>query len=223
MSEYTTTFYEIGLGISNTPWKESTENIVENVRKFIFTFNFPFYDDNKLKDFQEKFIKHFFFREIGFETVNLFKFRLNETLNLIMPYYNKLYLANEEKLEIFTTDKFQEQVNSESNSESNVKGNSNTEYNEESITRFSSTPQGGLSDVKNDKYLTSLTVDNNSGETESTTSSTSNGNSNVITTRTNEGRGGVSEATLLQQYYDVQRNIDEEVFDSLEELFMLIF
>lgn len=223
MSEYTTTFYEIGLGISNTPWKESTENIVENVRKFIFTFTFPFYDDNKLKDFQEKFIKHFFFREIGFETVNLFKFRLNETLNLIMPYYNKLYLANEEKLEIFTTDKFQEQVNSESNSETNVKGNSNTNYNEESITRFSSTPQGGLNDVKNDKYLTSLTLDNNSGETESDTSSTSKGNSNVITTRTNEGRGGVSEATLLQQYYDVQRNIDEEVFDSLEELFMLIF
>ena len=52
MSEYTTTFYEIGLGISNTPWKESTENIVENVRKFIFTFTFPCYDDNKLKDFQ---------------------------------------------------------------------------------------------------------------------------------------------------------------------------
>lgn len=223
MSEYTTTFYELGIGISTHPWNDSTEDIVENVRKFIFTFSFPFYDDNKLVDFQKKFIKHFFFREIGFETINLFKFRLNETLNLIMPYYNKLYLANEEKLEIFTTDKFQEQVNSESNSETNVKGNSNTNYNEESITRFSNTPQGGLSDVKNDKYLTSLTLDNNSGETESDTSSTSNGNSNVITIRTNEGRGGVSEATLLQQYYDVQRNIDEEVFDSLEELFMLIF
>lgn len=223
MSEYTTTFYDIGIGISPHPWKDSTEDIVENARKFIFTFTFPFYDDNKLEEFQKKFIKHFFFREIGFETVNLFKFRLNETLNLIMPYYNKLYLANEEKLEIFTTDKFQEQVNSESNSETNVKGNSNTNYNEESITRFSSTPQGGLNNVKNDKYLTSLTLDNNSGETESDTSSTSNGNSNVITTRTNEGRGGVSEATLLQQYYDVQRNIDEEVFDSLEELFMLIF
>ena len=223
MSEDTTTFYELGLGISKHPWNDSTEDIVENVRKFIFTFSFPFYDDNKLIDFQKKFIKHFFFREIGFETINLFKFRLNESLNLIMPYYNKLYLANEEKLEIFTTDKFQELVNSESNSEANVKGNSNTNYNEESITRFSNTPQGGLSDVKNDKYLTSLTLDNNSGETESDTSSTSNGNSNVITIRTNEGSGGVSEATLLQQYYDVQRNIDEEVFDSLEELFMLIF
>ena len=38
-------------------------------------------------------MEHFWYREIGAETVGRFKHNLREMLNLIMPHYNKMYLS----------------------------------------------------------------------------------------------------------------------------------
>lgn len=57
----------------------------------IFAFNYPFYDESKRKEFEEKFIKHFYFREIGVETVDRFIFYLEEKFNTVFPYYNELF------------------------------------------------------------------------------------------------------------------------------------
>lgn len=40
---------------------------------------------------EKKILMHYFNKEIGFETVGLWKFYLEERLNLIMPYYNEVY------------------------------------------------------------------------------------------------------------------------------------
>ena len=53
--------------------------------------SYPIFDENYRGVLNDKIIKHFYFREIGFETAELFKFYLNRTLNEIMPYYNQLY------------------------------------------------------------------------------------------------------------------------------------
>ena len=48
--------------------------------------------NNELKPiFEDKFIKRFYFREIGVETVSRFLINLEQTLNEIMPYYKQLY------------------------------------------------------------------------------------------------------------------------------------
>lgn len=59
----------------------------------IFDFRYPFYDENQRHAFEEKFIKHFFFREIGCETIDRFKFYLQDKMNTVFPYYNELFKA----------------------------------------------------------------------------------------------------------------------------------
>lgn len=57
----------------------------------IFDFPYPFYDEKKRPDFERNFIRHFYFREIGQETVDRFKFYLEDKMNTIFPYYNELF------------------------------------------------------------------------------------------------------------------------------------
>lgn len=56
----------------------------------IFDFNYPFYDEKKRAEFQERFIRHFYFREIGCDTVDRFKWYLRDKFDTVFPYYNKL-------------------------------------------------------------------------------------------------------------------------------------
>lgn len=53
--------------------------------------DYPIFDENYRKTLNNKIINHYYFREIGFETAELFKRYLNTTLNEIMPFYNQLY------------------------------------------------------------------------------------------------------------------------------------
>lgn len=57
----------------------------------IFDFPYSFYDDTKKAEFQQRFIDHFYFREIGAETVGRFKHYLADTFHLKLPYYNELF------------------------------------------------------------------------------------------------------------------------------------
>ena len=53
--------------------------------------DYPIFDENYREVLNTKIINHYFFREIGMETAELFKRYLNTTMNEIMPYYNQLY------------------------------------------------------------------------------------------------------------------------------------
>lgn len=53
--------------------------------------NYPIFDENYRELLNQKIINHYYFREIGMETAELFKSYLNTTMNEIMPYYNQLY------------------------------------------------------------------------------------------------------------------------------------
>lgn len=64
--------------------------IVEQGRN-IFPFNYPFYDDNKRIEFERSFIRHFYFREIGVETIDRFIFNLEDKMRTVFPYYNELF------------------------------------------------------------------------------------------------------------------------------------
>jgi hypothetical protein len=57
----------------------------------IFNFPYEFYDEEKRTDFEKKFIEHFYFREIGQETVGRFQHYLKCKCNETLPYYNMLF------------------------------------------------------------------------------------------------------------------------------------
>lgn len=64
-------------------------DVVENHE--IFDFEYDFYDDSKRKKFEENFIRHFYFREIGQDTVDKFKLFLEDKMHTVFPYYNELF------------------------------------------------------------------------------------------------------------------------------------
>lgn len=95
MSKYTTELRYICEMNSGFPVEEmsahSTDEIISASREKIFDFSYPIYDESHKPELETKILKHYYTREIGAETVGLWKLWLNEKLNLIMPKYNKLY------------------------------------------------------------------------------------------------------------------------------------
>ena len=57
----------------------------------MFDFDFPIFDESYRNVLETKILKHYYTREIGLETVGLWKLKLDTKLNEIMPFYNQLY------------------------------------------------------------------------------------------------------------------------------------
>ena len=57
----------------------------------IFDFDYPIFREEYRETFEQHFIDYFLDEEIAHETVAQFKLRLKSKLNLIMPYYNKIF------------------------------------------------------------------------------------------------------------------------------------
>ena len=57
----------------------------------LFDFDYDFYEPQFRHEFEQKFIDHYYFNEIGCESVLRFKQRLRNRLNLKMRYYSQLY------------------------------------------------------------------------------------------------------------------------------------
>ena len=53
--------------------------------------NYPIFEEEYRENLNAKIIEHFYFREIGLETPELFKRFINRKMCEIMPYYNQLY------------------------------------------------------------------------------------------------------------------------------------
>ena len=56
----------------------------------IFAFQYPFYDEKKRREFEQAFIRHFYFREICHPSIDRFMFYLEDKMNTVFPYYNEL-------------------------------------------------------------------------------------------------------------------------------------
>jgi hypothetical protein len=69
----------------------STREKIEIGRPKLFDFYYPFFDDNKKKEFETNIIRRFYFTDIGFEVFELFKFHLENWLIINMPYWNNMF------------------------------------------------------------------------------------------------------------------------------------
>lgn len=81
----------------------ATGNNIDNkiiaTGNFIFDFNFPWYEDKtvagveveSLRDFKRIFVEKYFTQEMAYETIALWKMKLQEVLYRKIPYYTDLY------------------------------------------------------------------------------------------------------------------------------------
>lgn len=94
MSQYTTEvryICEEAAGLKESVGYSNVNEVIAQARENIFDFDFPIWDENYRPTLETKILRHYYTREIGCETVGLWKLRLMTRLNEIMPYYNKLY------------------------------------------------------------------------------------------------------------------------------------
>lgn len=94
MAKYTTelrSICEVYAGLTESAGYNQIEEIIGKARTSIFDFNYPIFDPTHKETLETLFINEYYTREIGFETVGLFKQKLKAKFLKIMPYYNKLY------------------------------------------------------------------------------------------------------------------------------------
>ena len=94
MSKYTTQvrfICEVNSGLDESVGYDNIPQVIANSRAKIFDFDYPIFDENYRATLETKILKHYYTREIGLETVGLWKHFLDMRMNEIMPYYNKLY------------------------------------------------------------------------------------------------------------------------------------
>lgn len=232
MATYTTelrTICESYAGLKTPCGYAQIESVIAAAVPQIFE-DFPIYAEEHRAELCTKIIKHYFFQEIAFETVARWKFRLNETMNLIMPYYNQLYesatavvspllTVNVKETESgMGTDRKTDVENrttaKDGNTSLNVEETQNTNVNDSVTTnnsgttevdytsRYSDTPQGALQNIQNNTYLTDATID----DTDTTTTTTGQTDSTSTTARTTgTNRTGTSGETGSE---DVQKTSD---------------
>jgi hypothetical protein len=115
----------------------------------VFDFPYEFYDDTKKAEFEQKFIDHFLFREIGTETVGRFQHYLKCKCRETLPYYNLLLKTAEYEYDVKNnynlTETFTKTITNTKTSTGNINQNGTTDNTEtvasEKINTLDSTTQ----------------------------------------------------------------------------------
>ena len=185
------------------------ELIENNVN--IFDFEYPFYSEEYRKTFEQHFIDHFYFDEIGQETASRFKQRLKIKLNLIMPYWNKIFLADELEQRILDNYDVTETYTRD------VINNTNATNENVNKNLASDTPTTKVDFEKVD-FFSSIVKDigNNTSNV--------SGDSKENWTRKMQGNIGVqTDADAIIKYWQSLRQIEKEIFNQCDDLFMGVY
>ena len=195
---------------------------------------YPIYDESKRKQLNDKFIRHYWMREIGCETVGHFCLWCSNTFNEIMPYYNKLYEAELLNVEHLLGIKRHKVVDMLRDFDESSSGNGSADTSTSSIgkstNKFSDTPQDELfvSKVDAGDYLTNLTIDDTQDSTTVGTKSKSDGTISRDESNSDTTDEFVTDPRYYQAFLDLSEkilNLDMQVIDNVQVqgLFMQVW
>ena len=228
-------------GLSESKGFGSVDEVLNGSWNKIFTSKVSFFDEEYRGVLCKKILKHYYLREIGCETVGIWLLWMNTKLEEIMPYYNKLYESELIKFNpMYDVDwnrkgnKTGNESGSGSRSTSGNNSGTNTQSGTSSNTRkdlYSDTPQGALTGVESETYLTNARKVSDSGETGvngSTSGSYEDSESSSNKVDTTEDyvesvtgkQGGSSYSKLLNEFRETFLNIDMQVIEEFDEMFM---
>lgn len=217
MSNYTTlvrNVCESYAGLDMSVGQQSVKWVLEHSAPKIFDFDYPIFDKNYKLPLEMKILRHYYMREIGMETVGLWKLRLEDKMNLIMPYYNQLYMSGLEGRNWFDDTDYTIKRDDKRDESSEKKGKyqgkgdkvvvedekgnvhdishdttnttSDGTKNEVDWSLYQDTPQNGLKGVEDMEYLTNANKDTKDVKTHDETASVSDGTDDVTSKRDKE-------------------------------------
>lgn len=231
---------------------ETTSKLTLELREVVaggvdlWDFEYPsYYKDAQKAEFEKKVIDHYYFRQIGQETVGRFLHMFRSKVREIMPYYIDMYKSVEimhglenpfDNVDVLETFEQETTDSATGESSSNTSGTASSTGNHGSTAdsehRFSNTPQGSIDNL--DSYLTEASRDSgtasDTSETSSETSATSEGSSSSESSGTvkhtlhRKGNQGVN--TFAHDIIEFRKsiiNVDEMVINELNCLFLGIY
>lgn len=164
---------------------------------------------------------HYHNREIGMETIAMFRHAVKRRMNEVMPYYNSLYKTQEIEFDPLSTIDIRTLTNGTSNTDANTNAESTSEMANTGGSRAvqSNTPQVRLSgdgDYASNAAdtISDSTATGSGTETQHVTSNESSENESRTT-----GYQGVP-SSLIMEYRRSLMNIDLLVIDELADMFM---
>lgn len=236
MSKYTTEvrfICENFAGLEESVGLTSVSEVIAKSRGKIFDFPYPIFDEKYRSVLETKILRHFYTREIGLETVALWKLNLETKLNEIMPFFNQLYKSELLEFNPFYDVDVTRTHDGSVNRTENVQSTGSNTVNETGTIksdreeRYSDTPQGTLANVESNTYLT------NAGSTDTNTQSSNNSTTSTLYSQDNRAnnleqyteivkgkQGGANYSDLLIKFRKTFLNIDMEVINALGDLFL---
>lgn len=196
----------------------------------IWDFDYPsYYEGDKKKEFEQKVIDHFYFRQLGQETVGRWLHYFRTRIREIMPYYIQLYKTVEimNNIEdpfgnVDIVETFEEETNGSASGESSA--TSDTSGNSENERRFHNTPQGNIGNL--DNFLTDATIENGTATSTSDSSSTSSSESTGYTKHTMTKKGNQGVNTYAHDMIEFRQSIievDMMIINQLQDLFLGVY
>lgn len=190
--------------------KTKVPNLAKEGHSKIFNFDYPLTSKINKEKFECMILNHFLMRRINFETVLIFQIQLENKLNEIMPFYNKLFNS------IDGWDIFQDEIHDlESNNTSET--NYNNKMSNMDDLRNSNMPQSRIDNVKDGSYLTNYSYNTSNNNT---TSKTDGKDKNVLHETRN--RTPMEKIEVYKAFQDEIKNVYTLLYKDLEPLFYQI-
>ena len=251
MSKYTTQLrWIVEQELDNKKLEHKEENWGAVYEK-IGLNDYPIFDESHRQVLNDKIIRHYYFREIGYETSAMFAWKFRALMFEIMPYYNQLYES--ELLEFDPLVDYKEvytgEWDSKNTTDRDIAENEDTAFHSETVDdgttttnsrqTFHDTPMSMLDDeeptqIQMMKWATTVTYDNENVVThdESETDSLRNRDrtQNEDVEALGEGTSAHdvigfrhSQSELLQKYRETFLNIDQEIVYKCNEVFFKLW
>lgn len=214
------TIFSILQSIVNFGKTEKTKvpNLAKEGRTKIFNFDYPLTDKVDKEKFECMILNHFLMRRINFDTVLIFQVQLENKLNEIMPFYNKLF-DSIDGWNIFEDEIHDLESNTTSTDNTNSTNNVSTSSDDD--VRNSNMPQSLIENVKDGSYLTNYTYSQSNSNSDSNSNSTSNGtNKNILHETRN--RTPSEKLEMYKAFQNEVKNVYTLLFKDLEPLFYSI-
>ncbi len=186
--------------------------------------NYEIFDEAYREKLNSRIKREFWLNEIGHETIDIFIWRLELKMDLIMPRYNRMYLAelqNTDPLDGGTASSRTRQWGDSSNDGTNTNSSNGTgSGTSKGRTVASDTPQTRL--AGNADYASSLSdaTSENSNKSASTSAGSTNSRSHYDNNQSSESQQRGSKAQMIAQYRGTLVNVDNFVIEELRDLFL---
>lgn len=251
MSKYTTEVRfvcESMSGLESSTGADKVDEVISKSWNKIFTSKVKIFDENYREVICSKILKHYYLREICSEVVGIWKLWMNERLEMILPYYNKLYESARLEFDPLKDVNYSRTYNktgndvgtgirstkgSNSGTDKSIQTNTNTS---KTVDKYADTPQGALDNVESGTYLTNARIVNEDGssslkgENKSTGSYSDSENSSSSMNSTEKyvesitGKMGTgSYSKMLNEYRSTLLNIDAMLINEFNDLFMQLW